>query len=135
MKRILIAGGAGFLGSHLSEQLVKRGHEVTALDNFRTGSRDNIAHLVAHPRFRFVEGCVTKLPALSGRFDEIYNLACPASPEHYQRDPHYTVMVNVLGVSNLMALARKTEARLLQASTSEVYGDPLNEEQRETDWG
>lgn len=135
MKRILIAGGAGFLGSHLCEQLLRRGHDVTALDNLHTGCRGNIAHLLAHPRFHFVEACVTRLPAFSGRLDEIYNLACPASPPQYQRDPHHTVMTNVLGVSNLIALAREKRARLLQASTSEVYGDPLNAEQSETDWG
>ncbi|HEX3431281.1 MAG TPA: UDP-glucuronic acid decarboxylase family protein [Rhizomicrobium sp.] len=135
MKRILIAGGAGFLGSHLCERLIRYGHEITALDNFHTGSRANIAHLLAHPRFHFVKACVTKLPAMAGAFEEIYNLACPASPPQYQRDPHYTVMINVLGVSNLIALAKKKQARLLQASTSEVYGDPLNEEQCETDLG
>ncbi|HEY6578646.1 MAG TPA: UDP-glucuronic acid decarboxylase family protein [Rhizomicrobium sp.] len=135
MKRILVAGGAGFLGSHLCESLVRRGHEVLCLDNLRTGSRANIDHLLGGTRLRFAAGCVMKPLEFHGRFDEVYNLACPASPPHYQRDPHYTVMVNVQGISNLIAFARRKKARLLQASTSEVYGDPLNEEQCESDWG
>jgi UDP-glucuronate decarboxylase len=135
MKRILIAGGAGFLGSHLCERMVSSGHYVICIDNFRTGRRANFVHLRSHPRFRFVEHDIIKPLSLPGPLDEIYNLACPASPPHYQRDPHYTVMVNVIGVSNLVELARTKKARLLQASTSEVYGDPLNEEQTETDWG
>jgi UDP-glucuronate decarboxylase len=135
MKRILVAGGAGFLGSHLCERLVQRNHEVLCLDNFLTGSRSNVAHLLGRPRFRLAEGCVTKPFDHQGRFDEVYNLACPASPPQYQKDPHYTVMISVLGVSNLIAFARRKKARLLQASTSEVYGDPPNEEQSESDWG
>lgn len=135
MKRILIAGGAGFLGSHLCERLVARGHSVICLDNFRTGRRANISHLLSHPRFRCVEHDIIKPYSSSAQLDEIYNLACPASPPHYQRDPRYTVMTNVLGMANLLDLARAKKARLLQASTSEVYGDPLNEEQRESDWG
>jgi UDP-glucuronate decarboxylase len=135
MKRILIAGGAGFLGSHLCERLVGRGHAIVCVDNFLTGRRANISHLLSHPRFRFVEHDITRPLSVSGRVDEIYNLACPASPPHYQRDPRYTVMVNVLGMANLLDLAKLKKARLLQASTSEVYGDPLNEEQVESDWG
>jgi UDP-glucuronate decarboxylase len=135
MKRILIAGGAGFLGSHLCEHLVRRGHSVICVDNFRTGRRVNVAHLQTHPRFRLMEHDIVRPVSVGGHLDEIYNLACPASPPHYQRDPRYTVMVNVLGITNLIELARHKNARLLQASTSEVYGDPLNEEQSETDWG
>lgn len=135
MKRILIAGGAGFLGSHLCERLTGRGHTVICVDNFRTGSRANISHLSAHPRFRLVEHDIVRPLSISGPVDEIYNLACPASPPHYQRDPRYTVMVNVLGAAHLLDLAKQKKARLLQASTSEVYGDPLNDEQTEADWG
>jgi UDP-glucuronate decarboxylase len=135
MKRILIAGGAGFLGSHLCERLVRRGHSVICVDNFRTGRRANVAHLQSHPRFRLMEHDIVRPVSVGGQLDEIYNLACPASPPHYQRDPRYTVMVNVLGIANLIELARHKNARLLQASTSEVYGDPLTEEQSETDWG
>jgi UDP-glucuronate decarboxylase len=135
MKRILIAGGAGFLGSHLCERLAGRGHSVICVDNFRTGSRANIAHLSSHPRFRLIEHDIIRPLSISVPVDEIYNLACPASPPHYQRDPRYTVMVNVQGTANLLDLAKQEKARLLQASTSEVYGDPLNEEQAEGDWG
>lgn len=135
MKRVLIAGGAGFLGSHLCERLISRGHFVICVDNFRTGQRSNIYQLLSHPRFRFIEHDIVKPLRVGDALDEIYNLACPASPPHYQRDPRYTVMVNVLGVSHLVELALQKKARLLQASTSEVYGDPLNDEQSESDWG
>jgi UDP-glucuronate decarboxylase len=135
MKRILIAGGAGFLGSHLCERLVARGHSVICVDNFRTGRRANVAHLLSHPRFKLMDHDIVRPLSVGGHLQEIYNLACPASPPHYQRDPRYTVMVNVLGTTNLIELARHKNARLLQASTSEVYGDPVNEEQSETDWG
>jgi UDP-glucuronate decarboxylase len=135
MKHILVAGGAGFLGSHLCETLLARGNTVTCLDNFRTGTRANIAHLSDHPRFELIEQSIMAAGTLSAPCDEIYNLACPASPAQYQIDPHYTLMVNVVGVDNLLHLARRKGARILQASTSEVYGDPLNETQIETDWG
>jgi len=135
MKTVLVAGGAGFLGSHLCETLLNHGHRVICVDNFYTGSPANIAHLTAHPRFRFVQHNILMAMTLSDPIDEIYNLACPASPPKYQKDPHYTVMVNITGVLNLIALARRNNARLLQASTSEVYGDPLNNVQKETDWG
>jgi UDP-glucuronate decarboxylase len=135
MKRILIAGGAGFLGSHLCERLVGRGHTVICVDNFRTGRRANVAHLLFHNRFKLIEHDIVRPLSIAGHVDEIYNLACPASPPHYQKDPRYTVMVNVMGVANLIELALQKKARLLQASTSEVYGDPLHEEQSETDWG
>jgi UDP-glucuronate decarboxylase len=135
MKHILVAGGAGFLGSHLCEALLARGHTVTCIDNFRTGTRANIAHISDHPRFRMIEQSIMAPLTITEPCDEIYNLACPASPPQYQADPHYTLMVNVVGVDNLLHLARRKGARILQASTSEVYGDPLNEVQVETDWG
>src|SRR4051812_38625789 len=135
MKNVLVAGGAGFLGSHLCEALVKRGDRVICVDNFYTGSPRNVAHLASNPRFRVIEHNILDAVELTGPIDEIYNLACPASPIQYQKDPHFTVMVNVVGVLHLLAIARRDKARLLQASTSEVYGDPLNSVQRETDWG
>jgi UDP-glucuronate decarboxylase len=135
MKTVLVAGGAGFLGSHLCETLLARGDRVVCVDNFYTGSPANFAHLRSHPRFSFVQHNILTALTLTDPIDEIYNLACPASPPKYQKDPHYTVMVNITGVLNLIALARRNNARLLQASTSEVYGDPVNHVQKETDWG
>ena len=135
MKHIVVAGGAGFLGSHLCEALLARGHAITCIDNFRTGTRANVAHLAENQRFRMIEQSIMAPLSFSDPCDEIYNLACPASPQHYQLDPHYTLMVNVVGVDNLLHLARRKGARFLQASTSEVYGDPLNEVQIESDWG
>ena len=132
-KRILVAGGAGFIGSHLCEQLLLAGHEVLCLDNFRTASPDNVAHLQDNPYFDLVHHDVTV--ALSAEVDEIYNLACPASPVHYQHDPVRTLRTNVLGALNLLELGRCTGAPVLQASTSEVYGDPLVHPQREDYWG
>jgi UDP-glucuronate decarboxylase len=120
--RILITGGAGFIGSHLCDRLIRDGHEVLCLDNLFTGSKRNIEHLLGHPNFTFIERDV-QLPFF-GRFDRIYNLACPASPPHYQHDPVETVRTNVLGMLTCLELARQTGARVLQASTSEVYGDP-----------
>jgi len=120
--RIVVTGGAGFLGSHLCDRLIELGHEVLCIDDFSTGSRENIAHLVGHDRFSVFEHDVTEpyfVPA-----DRIYNLACPASPVHYQRDPIKTVVTNVQGAIHGLRLAEKTHARFLQASTSEVYGDP-----------
>ena len=120
--RIVVTGGAGFLGSHLCERMLAEGHEVVAVDNLMTGARENIAHLLDSGRFRLLEHDVTKpydLPA-----DRIYNLACPASPPHYQRDPVHTMLTSVLGALHGLELARRTGARFLQASTSEVYGDP-----------
>src|SRR5215831_17498905 len=133
MKQVLVAGGAGFLGSHLCEALIRRGDAVICIDNFYTGSAKNIAHLMSSPRFRLIEHDILNGLALCDPIDEIYNLACPASPVHYQKDPHYTVMVNVIGVLHLVAIARRNKAKLLQASTSEVYGDPTNNLQHETD--
>lgn len=126
MRNILVAGGSGFIGSHLCAVLVARGHNVVALDNFFTGRRENVEPLFASGRFVLVEHDVT-LP-FSGvegvRFDEIYNLACPASPVHYQPDPVRTMMVNILGMKNLLDLANEHKAKILQTSTSEVYGNP-----------
>jgi UDP-glucuronate decarboxylase len=124
-KRILVTGGAGFLGSHLCERLLAEGHAVLCLDNFSTGSVENVAHLLAEPDFALIRHDVVLPLAADGRFDEIYNLACPASPRHYQSDPLQTVRTSVVGAFNLLELARACGARILQASTSEVYGDPL----------
>ncbi len=132
-KRILVAGGAGFLGSHLCERLLGEGGRVVCVDNFLTSSRANIAHLLDEPRFRLIEHDI--LVPLSIEVDEIYNLACPASPVHYQRDPILTTRINVEGSLNLLELASRTGAKILQASTSEVYGDPAEHPQSETYWG
>ena len=121
--RILVTGGAGFLGSHLCDRLLGTGHEVVVLDNLTTGSRKNVAHLSAQRRFSLVEQSVTD--KFEGSFEQIYNLACPASPDHYQRDPIGTLRTSILGADNLLELASRTGARYFQASTSEVYGDPL----------
>lgn len=121
-KRVLVTGGAGFLGSHLCERLLAEGHEVLAVDNYFTGRRDNIAHLLANPRFEIMRHDIC-FP-LYVEVDEIYNLACPASPVHYQFDPVQTTKVNVIGAINMLGLAKRVKARILQASTSEVYGDP-----------
>jgi UDP-glucuronate decarboxylase len=131
-KRVLVAGGAGFLGSHVCERLLAEGHEVVCLDNLLTGRRCNVEPHRRNRRFSLVEHDITCPLAVEGRIDEVYNMACPASPAHYGRDPHYTVMISVLGVSNLLRLAREKGARLVQASTSEVYGDPLEHPQAET---
>ena len=121
-KRILVTGGAGFLGSHLVQRLLQEDNEVICLDNFYSGTKDNILPLMQHPRFELLRHDIT-FP-LYVEVDEIYNLACPASPVHYQRDPVQTVKTNVLGSINMLGLAKRTHARILQASTSEVYGDP-----------
>lgn len=128
-----MTGGAGFVGSHLCERLVDAGHEVLCVDNFYTGSRANIAHLLQRPNFELLHHDVT-FP-LSVEVDEIYNLACPASPVHYQNDPVQTVKTIVLGAINMLGLAKRLKARILQASTSEVYGDPAEHPQREDYWG
>jgi UDP-glucuronate decarboxylase len=121
-KRVLVTGGAGFVGSHLCDRLVADGHDVLCVDNFFTGSKDNIAHLLASPRFEALRHDVT-FP-LYVEVDEIYNLACPASPIHYQFDPVQTTKTSVMGAINMLGLAKRTQAKILQASTSEVYGDP-----------
>jgi UDP-glucuronate decarboxylase len=132
-KRILVTGGAGFLGSNLCDLLVAQGHEVLCLDNFYTGARRNVAHLLAHPNFSIIEHDVTN--PIFVQVDEIYNLACPASPRHYQYDPVHTLKTSVLGAINVLGLAKRLNARVLQASTSEVYGDPEVHPQPETYWG
>ena len=136
-RKIVVTGGAGFLGSHLCERLLGDGHEVLCVDNFHTGRLQNVEPLRAQPRFGLLRHDVTQpLPmSLAGPVDEIYNLACPASPVHYQGDPVGTVRTNVLGALNLLALAEQSGARVLQASTSEVYGDPQQHPQREDYWG
>ncbi|WP_112315138.1 UDP-glucuronic acid decarboxylase family protein [Rhodovulum viride] len=131
--RSLVTGGAGFIGTHLCEALLARGHQVICLDNFSTGRESNIAHLRGDPAFTLLCRDVTQ--ALQIEVDEIYNLACPASPAHYARDPVQTVKTSVLGTLNLLELARTTGARLLQTSTSEVYGDPIVHPQTEDYWG
>jgi len=132
-KRVLVTGGAGFLGSHLCERLVAAGDEVLCVDNYYTGRRANVAHLLDHPNFELMRHDVT-FP-LYVEVDEIYNLACPASPVHYQRDPVQTTKTSVHGAINMLGLAKRTGARLLQASTSEVYGDPEIHPQTEGYWG
>lgn len=132
-KRILVTGGAGFLGSHLCERLLRDGNEVLCLDNFYSGTKDNIAHLMNNPHFELMRHDVC-LP-LHVEVDEIYNLACPASPVHYQSDPIQTTKTSVLGALNMLGLAKRTKAKILQASTSEVYGDPEVHPQKESYWG
>ena len=121
-KRILVTGGSGFLGSHLCERLLERGDEVLCLDNFFTGTKENIAHLMGNPYFELIRHDVT-FP-LYLEVDEIFNLACPASPIHYQFDPVQTTKTSVHGAINMLGLAKRTKAKIFQASTSEVYGDP-----------
>ncbi|MFT4303812.1 MAG: UDP-glucuronic acid decarboxylase family protein [Candidatus Woesearchaeota archaeon] len=132
-KKILITGGAGFIGSHLAKKLLNKGHEVAVLDNMFTGTKQNIYELFKNPRFTFLIHDVTK--PLGGQFDEIYNLACPASPIHYQKNPVETTKTSVIGITNVLELALKTKAKVLHASTSEVYGDPIEHPQKETYWG
>jgi len=122
VKRILVTGGAGFIGSHLCKRLVAEGNDVICADNFFTGSKDNVRELLGHPHFELLRHDVTQ--PLYVEADQIYNLACPASPPHYQYDPIHTAKTSVLGALNLLGLAKRTHARILQASTSEVYGDP-----------
>src|SRR5512133_913694 len=133
MSRILVTGGAGFLGSHLCDRLIRDGHHVTCFDNFFTGSRENIEHLIGRDDFSFFEHDVQQ--PFDGAFDFIFNLACPASPPRYQHDPVATIRTNVLGMINCLELAKRCGARVLQASTSEVYGDPLVHPQDESYWG
>ena len=133
MKRILITGGAGFLGSHLCDRLIKDGHDVLCVDNFFTGSKTNIAHLIGHPYFELMRHDVT-FP-LYVEVDRIFNLACPASPIHYQHDPVQTTKTSVHGAINMLGLAKRVKARIFQASTSEVYGDPEEHPQTESYWG
>jgi UDP-glucuronate decarboxylase len=130
MKRVLVTGGAGFIGSHLCEQLLATGNDVLAVDNFFAGSKDNIAHLIGRPDFELLRHDITE--PLRVEVDEIYNLACPASPVFYQSDPIKTTKTNVLGSLHMLGIARNTGARILQASTSEIYGDPEVHPQPET---
>jgi UDP-glucuronate decarboxylase len=132
-QRVLVTGGAGFLGSHLCERLIRDGHDVLCVDNFFTGTRSNIARLLGHAQFELMRHDIT-FP-LYVEVDKIYNLACPASPVHYQFDPVQTTKTSVIGAINMLGLAKRTKARILQASTSEVYGDPSVHPQPESYWG
>jgi UDP-glucuronate decarboxylase len=132
-ERVLVTGGAGFIGSHLCERLLQQGHEVLCVDNFFTGSRGNVAHLLGNSRFELMRHDVT-FP-LHVEVDRIYNLACPASPVHYQFDPVQTIKTSVLGAVNMLGLAKRLKAPILQASTSEIYGDPAIHPQTEDYWG
>ena len=132
-QRVLVTGGAGFLGSHLCERLLQRGHQVLCVDNFYTGARRNIEHLLDHKHFELLRHDVTH--PMYVEVDEIYNLACPASPIHYQRDPVQTTKTSVLGAINMLGLAKRLKAKVFQASTSEVYGDPSVHPQDEDYWG
>src|SRR6056297_2233878 len=132
-KTILVTGGAGFLGSHLCERLLNDGHEIICVDNCFTGNKENIYHLVNHPKFEFMRHDIT-FP-LYVEVDEIFNLACPASPIHYQFDPVQTTKTSVHGAINMLGLAKRVKAKIMQASTSEVYGDPTTHPQKEDYWG
>jgi UDP-glucuronate decarboxylase len=132
-KRVLVTGGAGFLGSHLCERLLNDGCDVICLDNFFTGTKDNVVHLISNPFFELVRHDV--ITPFYAEVDEIYNLACPASPIHYQYNPIKTVKTSVMGAINMLGLAKRVRAKILQASTSEVYGDPLLHPQPEEYWG
>ena len=133
MKRILVTGGAGFIGSHLCERLVKDGNDVICLDNFYTGSKENVWHLLGEPNFEIVRHDVCQ--PYWAEVDEIYNLACPASPVYYQTDPIQTTKTSVFGAYHMLGLARRTKCKILQSSTSEVYGDPNVHPQPESYWG
>ena len=133
MKRILITGGAGFLGSHLCERLLSEGHDVICLDNFFTGHKNNIAHLMGQAHFELIRH--DTINPIYLEVDEIYNLACPASPVHYQFNPIKTIKTNVMGAINVLGIAKRTRSKVLQASTSEVYGDPDVHPQQESYWG
>ena len=132
-KRVLVTGGAGFLGSHLCDRLISAGHDVLCLDNFYTGNKRNVVHLIGQAQFEIIRHDVT-FP-LYLETDEIYNLACPASPIHYQYDPVQTTKTSVHGAINMLGLAKRVKAKILQASTSEVYGDPEVHPQPESYWG
>jgi UDP-glucuronate decarboxylase len=133
MKKILVTGGAGFIGSHLCERLLNEGHEVICLDNYFTGSKQNVVHLIDNPYFELIRHDVTEPFFIE--VDEIYNLACPASPIHYQYNPIKTIKTSVMGAVNMLGLAKRIRAKILQASTSEVYGDPKIHPQTEDYWG
>jgi len=131
--RIVVTGGAGFIGSHLCDELIKQGHEVMAVDNLFTGTKHNMRELVKHPNFEFIRHDVTQPILLE--CDQVYHLACPASPVHYQYNPIKTIKTNVTGTINMLGVAKRVRARFLLASTSEIYGDPLQHPQVETYWG
>lgn len=133
MSRVLITGGAGFIGSHLCERLLNEGNDIICLDNFFTGSKDNVIHLMDNHRFELIRHDITREIYLE--VDEIYNLACPASPVHYQYNPIKTVKTSVMGAINMLGMAKRVKAKILQASTSEVYGDPTIHPQKEDYWG
>ncbi|MBN2215320.1 MAG: SDR family oxidoreductase [Bacteroidales bacterium] len=133
MKKILVTGGAGFIGSHLCESLLEKGNEVLCLDNFFTGSKRNIVHLLQNPYFELIRHDITH--PFFAEVDEIYNLACPASPIHYQYNPIKTIKTSVMGAINMLGLAKRIRAKVLQASTSEIYGDPIVHPQKEEYWG
>lgn len=133
MKKILVTGGAGFIGSHLCDRLLREGNDVICLDNYFTGSKDNIRHLLGNDHFELVRHDV--INPYHAEVDEIYNLACPASPSHYQYNPIKTIKTSVMGAINMLGLAKRTRAKILQASTSEVYGDPAIHPQVESYWG
>ncbi len=133
MARIVVTGGAGFIGSHLCESLLEAGHEVTAVDNLFTGRKTNIEHLLSNHRFEFIRHDITQ-PLLI-ETDQVYHFACPASPEHYQHNPIKTIKTNVMGTMNMLGVCKRVKASFLLASTSEVYGDPLEHPQKETYWG
>jgi UDP-glucuronate decarboxylase len=134
-KHALVAGGGGFLGSHLCDRLIEQGYHVICVDNFSSGDPKNIAHLMGHPRFTRRDGDIAVSIPWEGPVDEIYNMACPASPPHYQADPIQTWKTSVLGCLHLLELAHRYNAKIFQSSTSEVYGDPIEHPQRETYWG
>ena len=133
LKRILVTGGAGFLGSHLCDRLVAQGHDVICLDNFFTSQKSNVAHLLQNPNFELIRHDV--IHPIFLEVDEVYNLACPASPVHYQYNPIKTIKVSIMGSINMLGLAKRTRAKILQASTSEIYGDPTIHPQPESYWG
>ena len=133
IKRILVTGGAGFLGSHLCERLAQEGNDIVCLDNFYTGTKENVSHLLNDPHFELIRHDIINPVYLE--VDEIYNLACPASPVHYQLNPIKTIKTNVMGVINVLGIAKRAKAKILQASTSEIYGDPEVHPQKESYWG
>src|SRR5215208_6483191 len=134
-RKILVAGGAGFIGSHLCEFLLRQGHHVTCLDSMVTGRFANFEEFGASDRFEFIKRDIIEPLSELGNFEEVYNLACPASPVAYQADPIHTLKSSVLGTLNLLELVQRNKAKILHASTSEIYGDPLSHPQKETDWG
>ena len=134
-KTILITGGAGFIGTNLCKRLLKDGNKVICVDNLYTGQMRNIEPLMKDPNFKFINHNIIEPLNIEEKLDQIYNLACPASPPHYQKDPLFTINTCFIGMTNMLNLARKNKCKILQASTSEIYGDPLEHPQKETYWG